>query len=114
MLEVSLCQPLEVCVQWKSIADVALPSVLPGCCVRDLVAAEALPGLLGSSGWAAARGGWEVSLPPVPAVSAVGVAPLRVQARSAYFVALCRPRSGLTAPEWQATWPAGQLPPLRW
>ena len=40
----------ELCVQMESIADVALPSVLPGCRVRDRVPAEALPGLLGSSG----------------------------------------------------------------
>lgn len=37
-------------MQLKSMSDVALLSVLPGCYVRDCVPAEALPGLLGSSG----------------------------------------------------------------
>ena len=46
----SKCCAWELCVRMKSMSDVALPSALPGCCVRDrVVPAEALPGLLGSS-----------------------------------------------------------------
>ena len=48
--DLSAAMRYDLCVKCESTADVALPSVLPGCCVRDRFPAEAWPGLLGSSG----------------------------------------------------------------
>ena len=59
------------------------------------------------------RGGGEIAPLPVPAVSAVGVAPLRVQARSRYFGPCVDPRA-VDSSGAAGDWLASQWLPLRW